>query len=173
MSPPTAGKVLIICIGNDMVADDAVGHEIHRRLHEKTLPHGARLEFAGVGGISLLDLLEGDEAAMIVVDAVQFGSPPGTIHCLSWEEMPANGGAAVSAHGIGIKEAIEVGRVLYPDRIPHHILLIGVEGRCFNRPRHAMTAAVAESVDKALSAIYAQLQMIQKGADHEKDQALC
>ena len=43
------------------------------------LPAGTRLEYVGLGGIALLDLLTGAENAMIVVDAVQLGAPAGTI----------------------------------------------------------------------------------------------
>jgi hydrogenase maturation protease len=124
---------------------------------------GTRLEFAGVGGIALLDHLEGTEQAMIVVDAVQFGAPAGTLHQLSWDEIPAFDNAAISAHGIGLKEAVEVGRLLCPEKLPETIMLFGIEGRCFNQTREFMTPAVAAAVTDTANGIRQYLHNFQQG----------
>jgi hydrogenase maturation protease len=124
---------------------------------------GTRLEFTGVGGIALLDHLEGTEQAMIVVDAVQFGAPAGTIHRLSWDEIPAFDNAAISAHGIGLKEAVEVGRLLCPEKLPESIMLFGIEGRCFNQMREYMTPEVAAAVTDTANGIRQYLHDFQQG----------
>jgi hydrogenase maturation protease len=148
---------LVVCIGNELVADDAIGYEVYNRLSAMDLPAGTRLEFVGVGGLALLDHLRGDERAMIVVDAVQLGAPAGTLHCLPWNRLPSFRNAAISAHGIGLKDAIEVGAILYPEKIPSIVLLVGIEGRCFNRMRDAMTPATAAAADEAADYIRRQL----------------
>jgi len=144
---------LIVCIGNDLVADDAAGYEIYLRLQNLALPVEVRLEYAAVGGIALLDRLTGRESTMIVVDAVQFGSPPGTIHCLNWDELPDLGVGALSGHDIGLRETVAIGRLLYPEKLPERILLVGVEGRCFNRTRDAMTPETSAALDDAVKLI--------------------
>ena len=154
---------LVVCIGNELVADDAVGYELFRVLEQMDLPPATRLEFAGVGGIALLDRLTGVEDAMIVIDAVQFGAPVGTIHCLSWDEVPASGNTAISAHGIGLRETIEVGGMLCPERLPATILLVGIEGRCFNRTREFMTPATAAAIGPAADLVRQQLCTLQQG----------
>jgi len=146
-------STLVVCIGNELVADDAVGFEVFNQLQAMALPATTRLSYVGVGGIDLLDRLQGDEQAMIVVDAVQFGSPPGTIHQLEWDDVPNYGNTAISAHGIGLKEAIEVGKLLCPEKIPARITLFGIEGRCFNRMREYMTPPVAAAISVAANAI--------------------
>jgi hydrogenase maturation protease len=103
---------LVVCVGNELIADDAIGYEVYTRLQVMDLPSGARIEFAGVGGLALLDYLTGEEQAMILVDAVQLGSDAGTIHCLPWDALPSCGNAAISAHGIGLKETIDIGTIL-------------------------------------------------------------
>lgn len=148
---------LVVCVGNELIADDAIGHEIYVRLRAMDLPIGTRIEFAGVGGLALLDYLTGEERAMIVVDAVQLGADAGTIHCLPWDAVPSCANAAISAHGIGLKETIDIGNILYPGLIPPAILLVGVEGRCFNRMRDAMTPATAAAADTAAEYIRRQL----------------
>lgn len=157
------GAALIVCIGNELVADDAVGHDVYRKLASMSLPDGVRVEYSGVGGISLLDRLTGEEETLIVVDAVQFGAPAGTVHCLAWDDVPSCGNSAISAHGIGLKDTIQVGRLLYPDKLPETIRLIGVEGRCFNRTREFMTPETARAVDNAVAACLQEITTLQRG----------
>ena len=142
-------SAIVICVGNELVADDAAGFEVYSRLSECDAP--ARLEFCGVGGIDVLQLLEG-ETDLIVVDAVQLGAPPGTIHVIPWDTLPI-AETAVSAHGLGLREIIEIGRLLYPEKIPQRITLVGIEGRCFNFTREHMTDEVAAALDQAVATV--------------------
>lgn len=145
-------SVLIVCIGNDLVADDAVGYVIHKVLAAKELPAGTRLKFLGLGGMDLLEVMDGEDL-LIVVDAVQLGKDVGTVHLLSWEQLPSMEPRPVSGHGIGVKEAIEVAKRLYPERVPGDIRLVGVEGVCFDRVGHPLTAEVEQAVPRAVDAI--------------------
>jgi len=130
-----------------LIADDAVGFEIYRRLAGCS----ARLEFCSVGGIDLLPLLDG-ESDMIVVDAVQFGTAPGTIHVIPWDSLPRSS-SAISAHGLGLRETIEIGALLYPQAMPERITLVGIEGRCFNLTREYMTSEVFDAIGRAVTTI--------------------
>ena len=140
-------RTIIVCIGNELVADDAVGFEIYNRL----AGCNARLEFCSVGGIDLLPLLDG-ETDMIVVDAVQFGAAPGTIHVVPWNSLPCNS-CAISSHGLGLRETVEIGTILYPGTMPERITMVGVEGRCFSRTREYMTSEVHDSIGTAVKTI--------------------
>jgi len=160
----SAGATLVVCIGNELIADDAAGYEVYLRLQEMELPRETRVEYSGVGGLSLLDRLTGYEGSMIVVDAVQFGAPPGTIHRIPWEDLPSCCNTAISAHGIGLKETIDVGKILCPEKLPSHIVLIGIEGRCFNRMRGFMTPATAAALSDAAVACLQQITQFQRGS---------
>ena len=140
-------RTVIFCIGNELVADDAVGYEIYRRLAGCK----ARVNYCSVGGIDLLPLLE-KETDMIVVDAVQFGAAPGTIHVLPWEALPRNS-SAISSHGLGLRETIEIGIELYPQEMPQRVTLVGIEGRCFNLTREHMTREVQDAIGAAVATI--------------------
>jgi len=155
--PTSNCSTIIICIGNELIADDAVGFEIYNRL----AGCDAHLEFCGVGGIDILPLLEG-EKNMIVVDAVQFGEPPGTIHVIPWDSLPRSS-SAISAHGLGLRETVEIGRILYPQAMPERITLVGIEGRCFNRTREHMSREVQDSIGRAVTTIE-ELMKIQAAA---------
>ncbi|MHB9114347.1 MAG: hydrogenase maturation protease [Thermoleophilia bacterium] len=139
-----SARALIACVGNDLVADDAAGCAVCDLLEESPLPEGIRLLRVGVMGVALLDELQGEEL-LVVVDAVQLGGAAGTVHVLEWEALPA-AGQAVTGHGIGVREALEVGRLLYPERMPRRVVLVGIEGRCFDGLGEPLTDAVAAAV---------------------------
>lgn len=144
-----AGGSVIVCVGNSLAGDDAAGAAVHDALTLRSLPPGTRLRLLGLGGIALLDDLQG-EACLIVVDAVQLGAAPGTVHVLEWDAIPEAGGAAVSLHGIGIRETIAIGRALYPEIMPHRIVLVGIEGQRFDILGAEMTPQVAAAIDEAV-----------------------
>lgn len=141
-------RVLVVCIGNSLVADDAAGCEVYQLLTKIKLPSGMRIKLMEMAGIDLLDELQGEET-LIVVDAVQFGARPGTIHLLPWEEIPSTPGLPVSAHGIGIRESIEIGRVLYREKMPEKVMLVAIEGNCFDTIGCSMTPEVRSAVRTA------------------------
>ena len=72
-------RVLVAGIGNIFLSDDAFGVEVAHWLSGRALPDGVRVEDYGIRGIHLAyDLLEGYDA-MVLVDAVPMGEPPGTL----------------------------------------------------------------------------------------------
>jgi len=139
--------VLVVCVGNSLVGDDGVGPAVFEALSSVTLPESVRSELLGVGGISLLEQLEG-ESLLIVVDAVELGSPTGTIHVLDWDDLPGPTGAPISAHDLGIRDALEIGRRVCPERLPLSVRLVGIEGRGFE-PFTPMSPDVEAAVEGA------------------------
>jgi len=154
--------VLVVCVGNTLAADDAVGPAVYENLVSGPLPAGVRVELLAVGGVRLLDELQG-ERALVVVDAVSFGAAPGTVHVLPWERIPENAQSPVTCHGIGIRETIEVGRILFADRMPARVLLIGVEGRRFDDLGGPMTPEVAAAVGPAADAVRSSIPALPSG----------
>lgn len=71
--------VLVAGIGNIFFSDDAFGVEVAQRLAERELPAGARVEDFGIRGVHLAyELLEGYDA-VILLDALPMGEPPGAL----------------------------------------------------------------------------------------------
>ena len=138
-------RVLIVCIGNSLVADDAVGYHLYTLLGEEVLGPDVRRCMLGTGGMAIIDELAGEQC-LIVVDAVQLGANPGTIHVLGWEELPRNEMRPVSGHGIGVREALQVCHRLFPEKVPARTYLVGIEGACFD----LVGAGLSPHVEKAL-----------------------
>ncbi len=93
------GPVLVAGIGNVFLSDDAFGVEVARRLWSRAVPEGVRVEDYGIRGIHLAyDLLEGYDA-LVLIDAVPIGEPPGTLALI--EPEPAVGPTMCSSHSGG------------------------------------------------------------------------
>lgn len=150
MSQP---RYLVVCVGNALIADDRVGPEAFERLKGMSLPPNVRLVDLALGGINLLDELEGDEE-LIVVDAVQLGQVPiGHVHIIDWNMLPKPEGPLTSLHGIGLREAMMLCEKLYPEKMPKTATLIGVEGKCFSKMADHMSPEVMEGVDRAVEEV--------------------
>ncbi len=151
-------KVLIVCIGNDLVADDGVGPAVYEELCRRRLPSTVRLRLMGLGGMAMLGEFAGEDL-LIVVDALQLGADAGTVHMLPWDQLPVSA-SHVSCHGIGIREAVEVSRRLYPEQTPSEVYLVGTEGKCFDTLGEGLSPEVAVSItsvaDKVLELVGAE-----------------
>jgi hydrogenase maturation protease len=87
-----SGGVLVAGIGNIFQSDDAFGVEVALRLRRGKLPHGVRVEDYGIRGVHLAyELLDGYDA-LIIVDALPMGEPPGTLVVMEPElDAPTTG----------------------------------------------------------------------------------
>jgi hydrogenase maturation protease len=79
-------RILIAGMGNLLRRDDGFGVEIARRLvGQHALPADVKVVEVGIGGIHLVQELMDGYDALVVVDAVERGSTPGTLHVLEAE----------------------------------------------------------------------------------------
>ena len=82
------GSTLVAGIGNVFLTDDAFGVEVAHRLTSRALPEGVRVDDFGIRGIHLAyELLEGYDA-LVLIDAVPMGEPPGTLAVLEPDDAP-------------------------------------------------------------------------------------
>jgi hydrogenase maturation protease len=117
--------ILVLGLGNELLADDAVGVEAVRRL-KKDLSGQVTLVDSPVSGMALLDLLAGYDRA-IIIDAVQTGRHPvGTVMELASEDIGTV--IAPSPHYSGLPEVIAVAERLELD-FPSPIKVFAVEVR--------------------------------------------
>lgn len=81
-------RLLVVGMGNVLEGDDGFGVRVAQSLLEADdLPRGVRVLEVGIGGMHLVqELLDGWDA-LIVVDAVDRGDPPGRV-CLLRPEIP-------------------------------------------------------------------------------------
>jgi hydrogenase maturation protease len=139
------GRVVVIGIGELARRDDAAGRWVARRLRG-ALPRGIELRESSGEATDLLELWEG-AARAYVIDATRSARPPGTVVRRSGGTLPAPP-ATTSTHGLGLAEAIALGRAL--GRAPEELVVYGIEagelgsGEGLSPPVAAAVEAVAE-----------------------------
>jgi hydrogenase maturation protease len=116
------GTVRILCLGNDLVADDAVGYEAAAELRRRL--RGVDVVESSTSGLYLLDEVVGVDR-LVVVDAVVTGrAEPGTIHLFHPDDLEIVPGG--SPHYVGLFETLELVRALGLDG-PSTVVLVCVE----------------------------------------------
>lgn len=72
-------RAIVACFGNVLRGDDGFGVAVAHRMRSTSLPEGVEIMEVGIGGIHLVQELLDPVDALVVVDAVDLGRPPGTV----------------------------------------------------------------------------------------------
>jgi len=116
--------VVVLGIGNSLLGDDGAGLELLEGLRAAG-DCSAAIEWVDGGtlGLALLGVLEA-RRALLILDAVQMGSPPGTIHVLGREElMKLRSGA--TAHETGAIQLLNAAALV--GDLPGQFAVVGIE----------------------------------------------
>jgi hydrogenase maturation protease len=157
-SSSDSDRLLVLCLGNDLLCDDGVGWAIADALEacppESRIPNSESrpvvVKRSALSGFYLLDELTGWES-VVVVDAVRtLAHPPGTVLSFPFEALGT--GAGPSPHAVGLPTVVSLGRrsgVPLPTRI--HIVAIEVDD--MESFHEGLTPAVRAAVPKAVDVI--------------------
>lgn len=151
--PRAASDRLVLGIGNPDRGDDAVGPEVVRRLRG-ALPKDVVVAIAAGEFAGILTRLERAEVAYLV-DACTSGAAAGSVlrFDVAAEPLPSDA-FAMTTHGFGLAEAIELARAL--GQLPPHCIVFAVEGASFE-PGAPLTPAVAEAVEEVAARLSIEL----------------
>lgn len=105
MRPDTT---LILGVGNIIMGDEGFGVHVARELKDAELGDGVKVEEGGVGGFSLLGLLEGVKR-VIVVDVMNADIPPGEVLFFKpGADFSEPGKRILSFHQVGVPELVQM-----------------------------------------------------------------
>ena len=136
--------MLIAAIGNRLRSDDGVALRVADAVRRELPPEVRLVHAADV--LSLIDDWRGEEL-VVLVDAVQSGAPPGTVHEIDMTpRSAAQIPASASTHNFELPQVIELARRL--DRLPAKLIVVGIEGRRFDHG-DGLSPAVAAAVPRA------------------------
>lgn len=147
-------RIRVVGLGSEF-GDDAAGLWVAQRLAgEAGLPDGVDA-ITCRRPVDLIDALDGVDAA-VLVDATRSGRPPGTVHEPAAAELRE--ARPLSSHGLGVREALALGRSL--GRAPKQIAIVAIEaesttGRGLSRPVRAALAEAAARARRHCSAWHA------------------
>ena len=123
-----AQSILIIGVGSPYRCDDSVGLAILKQLRQHELSNVHLMERSGEGS-DIMDIWQSYNH-VVLVDAVQSGAKPGTIHRIDANaEKVLTDFFHYSTHAFGVAEAVEMARML--DQLPKHLVIYGIEGKDF------------------------------------------
>ena len=149
-------RILVLGIGNILWADEGFGVRVVEALAEgHDLPARVELLDGGTQGLYLLPYLE-DADAVVVVDAIDYGFAPGTLHVIRGEAVPAVLAARkLSLHQTGFQELLAL--MALRGRPPTRLVLVGVQPARLDDYGGGLTEALAARVAPAVATVIALL----------------
>jgi len=142
-------KTLILGLGNPRITDDSVGRRVVAELRPLLEGRdGIEVDEDYWGGLRLMERMEGYDRA-VVIDAIQTGGDPGTIHHLAVESIPTQRGA--SAHEVNLPTALAFGRQ-HGLALPRdeNILLVAIEAEDILTFGETCTPAVQAAIPRTV-----------------------
>jgi hydrogenase maturation protease len=113
-------------IGNTLLSDEGAGvHALeYLRSRHPDIP-GVHYLDGGTLSFTLAGEIE-DADNLIVIDAAQLEAPPGTVRCMTGDEMDRFlGKGKCSVHEVGLLDLMDIARLT--DSFPPHRALIGIQ----------------------------------------------
>ena len=148
LPPPGPGRLAarVLCLGNELLADDALGAAVAAEL-ERLGPEGVEVVFTPLTGFYLLEHLL-DTPRLVVVDTIVSGAAlPGTIRTFREEDVQTPPGG--SPHYVGLFEALAAARALGL-AAPGEITLLAVEAADCSTVGGAMHPAVKAALPQVV-----------------------
>lgn len=140
-------KILIHGIGNEILSDDGIGPKLVKRLMCDFSQGGIDFETAFVGGLEILEYIQGYQT-VIFIDAIRTKDGiPGTVYQL----LPDDFNSTIhlsSVHDVSFITALDLGKKLELE-MPRFIYIIAVEiveDRIFNENFTAPIQAMYEKI---------------------------
>ena len=148
MCSQEVAPILLLAIGNPLMADDGAGQQILAQLQSKEAGWGSDVEFVdgGTQGLALLGKFEGRKA-VIFLDAVRLGYKPGAVHVINGPDVLQMGRRpASSAHEGSAPDILRALQLL--GDTPAEVVLVGIEPERVET-RIGLSPVVRESIPLA------------------------
>jgi len=151
---PPAG-VLVLGIGNLLWADEGFGVRAVEALHQRyAMPAGVSLVDGGTQGLYLLEYVCSAER-VLVLDAIDYALPPGTLRVFRDDEVPVWSDQVMSLHQATFQELLSLARLR--GRFPRKITLIGVQPDVLDDLGGSLSPLVRARLDEAVEHAVAEL----------------
>lgn len=149
------GRILVACIGNIFLRDDAFGVEVGQRLAKRQLGDGVSVVDFGIRSYDLAYSLVQDWDLVILVDALPQGGRPGTLYVFEPELPSENENLnSLDAHTMNPISVLQLVRALGGKM--GRLLVMGCEPESVEpdvEGKMGLSAAVEGALDEAVSMI--------------------
>ena len=147
--------ILVLGLGNTLLRDDGLGiRAVERLTAEYELPAEVEVLDGGVMGLDLLSRLEGI-TALLIVDAIRAGRPPGTPIRLEGDAIPAALAQKMSMHQAGLQDLLAVSALR--GTLPERVVLYGLEPEIIGWGIE-LSPNIAPQIDKLVASVVQELR---------------
>jgi hydrogenase maturation protease len=150
-------KTLILGLGNPLLKDDAVGLHVAKEIQSLVSDSffDVEVDLDYWGGLRLMERMAGFDHA-VVIDAIQSGDEPGTVHVLSVNDIPTQHSASV--HDVNLPTALEMGRMAgFSLPKDENIILIGIETEDVQSFDEKLTPKVQAALPEAIRVVMSEM----------------
>ena len=145
-------RILVAGIGNIFLGDDGFGVEVANRMVGVPMPEGTQVTDFGIRGVHLAyELLEGYDA-LVLIDAVPLGEPPGTIAVVEPEQLVREGDDAPTLDAHSMNPAVVLGALAGLGGEVGRVLIVGCQPAVIDETM-GLSEPVAAAVDVAVGVV--------------------
>jgi hydrogenase maturation protease len=156
------GKILVACIGNIFLGDDAFGVEMAKRLSACALPHHVSVVDFGIRSYDLAYSLMQEWDLIILVDALPRGGRPGTLYILEPDVTDdERTSTTLDAHTMNPVSVLQMVRAL--GGTVRRLLVVGCEPECVE-PNEDGNTGLSAPVSGALEEAVRMIEGLTTGA---------
>lgn len=157
--PASQRRQILIGVGNPDRGDDAAGRLVAQTVAGNLAGDIEILQLSGEA-TEVVSQLQGADVA-ILVDACSSGAPAGTAQRFdAVEEHLPREWFAVSTHGVGVADAIELARAL--GDLPAVCIVYAIVGKCFDAGE-PVSSEVAAAVPKVAAQVRTEFEQLAAG----------
>jgi len=149
LSNPPEKSVLVLGVGNILLADEGIGIHVVQRLATMDLPAEVEVIDGGTAGFELIDFFR-NKKKVIVIDCLKAEEPPGTIIRATPQELDLRWSPSFSVHQSGLRELLQQASLLTP--LPE-IIILGIVPQKTDEASMRLSRALESKVDKIVQKV--------------------
>ncbi|HEX4086796.1 MAG TPA: hydrogenase maturation protease [Chthoniobacteraceae bacterium] len=157
-------RILVAGIGNIFMGDDAFGCEAAAALAHGRLPAGVRVEDFGIRAYDLAYAIMEEWDAVILLDALPRGEPPGTVTLLEPDCLEVSQGEP-DAHSMNPMTALQMVRALGGE--VRRLYVVGCEPSILETEELGLSAPVSAAVPGAVAMVESLVRELMETRERE------
>lgn len=141
-------RITLLGLGNILLQDEGIGVHVVQAIKDRySLSPDVELVDGGTMGLDLLPIFQ-DSQKVLIIDAVDFGKPPGHVGTIEGRHIPSVLSSKLSVHHIGLSDVLFAATLM--NETPPEVCLIGIQPKNLDVGLD-MTPEVRENFDTLVS----------------------
>ncbi len=145
-------RILVIGLGNPILGDDGLGWHVVEKIEKvfqtkyQKIAELLNFEYYSLGGLSLMENMEGYYSVLIVDSIITGNNPIGTIFSLPFERLPDfSSGHSTAAHDTSLRTALEFGKKCGIS-LPETIWVVAIEAEIIYQFSSELSKPIKEAI---------------------------